>query len=127
MTNTSTVDIAPLLKARDVFEQFRMQLETDQEKAGAVQAFEFCYELAWKAARRVLMNKGVEVNSPRDVFRAAGANKLIDDPEVWFHFIKIRNLTVHTYNYESLEEVVASFDSFSKSLDQLIMRLKQNI
>lgn len=40
------IDISYFKKAQAVFEKFRQNLTTDQEKAGAVQSFEFCYELA---------------------------------------------------------------------------------
>lgn len=35
-----------LKKASKVFEKFRKRLNDDQDKFGAVQAFEFCYKLA---------------------------------------------------------------------------------
>jgi hypothetical protein len=46
-----TVNLEPLLKAFKKFELFRQKLDTEQEQAGAIQAFEYCYELSWKTMR----------------------------------------------------------------------------
>jgi nucleotidyltransferase substrate binding protein (TIGR01987 family) len=118
------VNISPLLMARKKFDLFVKHLTSEQEKAGAIQAFEYCYELSWKTLKKVLFAKGVDTASPRDVFREAAKSQLIDDPEVWFGFLRIRNLTVHTYNEEYSEEVVNAFPQFKKELNTLISRIK---
>ncbi len=119
------IDISNLLKARDVFERFRRHLESDQEKAGAIQAFEFCYELIWKTMKRVLEKKGIEVRSPRDCFREAGLNKLISDPEQWFIFLEKRNLSSHTYKEENVDAIVHIFPQFSAAMSEFIQQLYQ--
>lgn len=124
MNASEKIDISKVLKAREVFERFRKDMKTDRDKAGAVQAFEFSYELSWKIMRRVLESRGLEVGSPKDTFRKAALEKLIDDPEIWFGFQKMRNLTVHTYNKEDLETVVSIFDSFSKEMKVLVEKLQ---
>jgi hypothetical protein len=48
------VNIEPLLKAVKKFELFRQNLDTEQEQAGAIQAFEYCFELSWKIMKRLL-------------------------------------------------------------------------
>ena len=118
------IDLSKIIKAQAVFERFRQDMKDDRDQAGAVQAFEFCYELAWKIMKRFLAARGQETGSPKDTFRASAIEKIIDDPEVWFGFQKKRNLTVHTYEHENLEEIVAIFDQFSDELDKLIERLK---
>lgn len=119
------VDITPLLKAQKKFELFIQHLKTEQEKAGAVQAFEFCYELCWKTLKRVLNKKGLEVASPRDAFRLGAQNHLINNPESWFEFQLKRNLTTHTYNDAVMVEVIAAFSEFSLAMQQLIERLQR--
>ncbi|WP_342267815.1 nucleotidyltransferase substrate binding protein [Candidatus Tisiphia endosymbiont of Empis tessellata] len=52
------IDISNLLKARSNFEDFRLNLDTEQNKAGAIQAFEYCYELTWKTMKRLLEVQG---------------------------------------------------------------------
>lgn len=77
-TVITMVSILPLIKAFNKFKIFSENLQSEQEKAGAVQAFEYCYELSWKTMKRLLNERGVIVNSPREVFRCAALEGLID-------------------------------------------------
>jgi nucleotidyltransferase substrate binding protein (TIGR01987 family) len=120
----SAIDFSKLLKAQAVFERFRHDMKDDRDQTGAVQAFEFCYELAWKMMKRVLETQGIDVESPKDAFRKAALAKLIDDPEIWFDFKEKRNLTSHTYEQENLTAVVEIFDLFSLELDKVIKRMQ---
>lgn len=110
------IDISPLLKAHKKFEAFRKHLGTEQEKAGAIQAFEYTYEQAWKAMKRLLETRGIIVQSPRETFREAAINEMIEHPDVWFDFIKVRNITVHTYDEEEIAEVLSFLEVFSQEL-----------
>ncbi|MBC8307167.1 MAG: nucleotidyltransferase substrate binding protein, partial [Pelagibacterales bacterium] len=100
------INIKLLEQAFERLKKFMQNNKTEQEQAGIVQAFEYCYELSWKIIKRVLSSKGIEVNSPKDTFREAGRNKIIEDVKKWFMFLETRNLTVHTYNVKILEEVM---------------------
>jgi nucleotidyltransferase substrate binding protein (TIGR01987 family) len=117
------VDIGNLLKAREVFERFRLSLDTDQEQAGAIQAFEFTYELAWKTMRRILEKRGVDAQSPRETFREAARNRLIQDPEPWFLFLEKRNLTSHTYKEENAQAIITILPLLSKSLSEFLTNI----
>ncbi len=112
--------LASLIKARKVFEDFRKNLTTDQNKAGAIQAFEFCFELTWKTMQKILQDRGVRSGSPKDVFRAAAADGLIQNPKLWFTFVDKRNETVDTHKEEVRDDVLTIFDTFSHELDLFI-------
>jgi len=118
--NNNDINLQPLLRARAKFEKFRLRLDDEQQQAGAIQAFEFTYELAWKAMRKLLLVRGKEYNSPREVFRAAALERLIENPELWFDFLKARNITVHTYDEANADAVIAVFDDFSKELTKFL-------
>lgn len=108
-----------LLRARERFEQFRKHLNTDQDKAGAIKAFEYTYESAWKSMKRLVDVRGgipFPINGLRDVFRAAAYINMIKDPKVWFKFVEARNITAHVYNEDDADEVIAVFDDFSREL-----------
>jgi nucleotidyltransferase substrate binding protein (TIGR01987 family) len=119
-----TVNITPRIKAFSKFEQFRKNLNTEQEQAGAIQAFEYCFELCWKIMKKHLENRGKIANSPRETFRMAALEGFILDPEIWFDFLVKRNLTVHTYEEEELAKVVSVLPLFSSEVQAFLDRVK---
>jgi len=122
------VDISSFLKARDKFEEYRIDMMTERDRAGAIQAFEFTYELAWKTIRRILKMQGIpspDISSPKSWIREAAKIGLVSNPKMWFEFITIRNLTIHTYNELMPEKIIKCFDDFSTSLDELVLNLEK--
>jgi nucleotidyltransferase substrate binding protein (TIGR01987 family) len=91
-------------------------LETEQEKAGAIQAFECCFELSWKIMKRLLQVRGRIANSPKETFRMAALENFIDDPELWYDFLEMRNLTVHTYQEAQADKIIQILPEFSKAI-----------
>lgn len=127
MTNMiGQIDISHFLRARERFEEYRKNIVREQDRAGAIQAFEYTYEMAWKTMKRLLAEQGIiDINSPRSCFREAAKVGMISDPKNWFSFIEIRNLTVHIYSEQNVEQVVASFNGFSKLLDEFCSNLEK--
>lgn len=116
-------NISPLLKAFDKFERFRKNDKTEQERAGTILAFEYCFELSWKIMKRLLEERGKIANSPREVFRMSALEGFITDSEIWFDFLKKRNITVHTYNQNEAEEVLSICESFSAEIQNLLKNI----
>lgn len=110
------IDVESFLKACANFEKFRHNLDTEQNKAGAIQAFEYCYEISWKTLKKILLAKGKYERTPRDCFREGASAGIISNPKAWFEFLKKRNLTVHTDNEQVVDEIIAIFDDFSDAL-----------
>ena len=119
------IQIDSLLRAFSKFEDFRHHLNSEQEKAGAIQAFEYSFELAWKTMKRLMEVRGKVANSPRETFRMAALEGFIKDPEIWFDFIKKRNLTVHTYSEAEMNEVLKIFEIFSREMNLFITNIKK--
>jgi len=125
--------VASLDSAIRIFHTF--STASDDEKrlvgAGVIQNFEFTYELCWKMMKRwIEMNIGHDVVdgvTRRELFRLGTENKLIDDVAKWMEFHSARNISSHTYDEDTAEEViVVSFDflSFAKNfLEKLEDRL----
>lgn len=77
------------------------------EKQGAIQAFEFTHELAWKTLKDFLQSRGnPELFGSRDVTREAFKLGLIEDGQSWMEMIKSRNLTSHTYDETTADEIL---------------------
>ena len=77
------ISIKPLISTRNFLAEIIQDAESDYEKAGAIQAFEVCYELAKKTIRKVLLLRAQEVPiTPKEIFRLAGLEGLIRDAEI---------------------------------------------
>lgn len=74
---------------------------------------------------KVLDSEGSSAFSPKDAIRKAVKLNLISNFEIWLKFHELRNLTVHTYNEDNLEEIIAAFDIFSSELTLLILNLEK--
>ena len=70
-----------------------------------IKRFEFTYELSWKFLKAFLEYKGILAKTPRDCFREAFAAGIIDDSEAWINMIEDRNITSHTYEEDSANEI----------------------
>ncbi len=82
---------------------------SELEKQGLIQAFEFTHELAWKVMQDFFVYQGnTEIRGSRDATREAFKTELITDGDNWMEMIKKRNLTSHTYNDETAEEIYKS-------------------
>lgn len=118
------IDITPLLEAKKSLDFAISNAKSDLEKAGAIQAFEYTYELCWKTMKRILTNQNIETSIPKDVFRTAAQFNLIEDAEVWFDFIKKRNETTHTYNKKTAEEIFSFLPAFQKEVGKFIAKIQ---
>lgn len=73
---------------------------------GVIQRFEFCRELAWKAAREYLIEQGyTDINSPKAVMKQAYADNLINDEQLWIELLNARNQTSHIYDEETASDI----------------------
>ncbi|MCE8159082.1 MAG: nucleotidyltransferase substrate binding protein [Candidatus Moeniiplasma glomeromycotorum] len=119
------LDIEPLISARNFLQKALQEAKTELEIAGAIQAFEVCYELAWKTCRKILSLRGTHVYTSKEVFRIAGLEGLIPNAETWFDYVEKRNITVHEYYEKIMGEVYPILPHFLKNLDLLIKNLKK--
>ena len=98
------------------------------EKEGAVQRFEYCFELAWKTVKDYMEQSGFvfPTVAPRQVLKEAFAAKIIADGQVWIDMLDHRNLLSHTYNQAGFEKAVeaihlrylAGFDALHEFLHE---------
>ena len=109
-------------------------LEDSPEKIllrdGVIQRFEFTYELSWKMLKRYLdeysLEKADSLNN-RELFRIGWEQRLIADPEKWFHYLKMRNQTSHVYDKDKDEEVFAATRDFFQDAQYLLQRLSEKV
>lgn len=93
---------------------------------GLIQRFEFCFELSWKIMKAFLEYEGIEANSPRSAIRKAFQTELITDAEAWLDMLEKRNLSSHTYDAETANEIyqhvaqkyIILFDDFATTMNE---------
>jgi nucleotidyltransferase substrate binding protein (TIGR01987 family) len=78
----------------------------ERERQGLIKAFEYCFELGWNTLRDLLLEEGnAGLIGSRDTLRLAFRVSLIRDGESWLRMVQDRNLTSHTYNRSTAEQV----------------------
>jgi nucleotidyltransferase substrate binding protein (TIGR01987 family) len=104
--------------------------EDKEVRDSVVQRFEYTYELCHKMLRRQLQDA---VANPSEVasldykalIREAAKFRLIEHPENWFEYRRKRNLTSHTYDEDTAEEVASSAIHFLYEARDLLTCLQK--
>jgi len=97
--------------------------EDDVSRDASIQRFEFCVELAWKSAKKMM---GTNSTAPKQVIREMAQAGLIDDVEFWLLAIDQRNLSSHTYNEQLAKEVYSFAQRFLPIAQELSSRLENH-
>ena len=101
--------------------------KTDVVRDSAIQRFEFTVDLSWKALKAFLEEKkGLVCRSPKDCFREAFRQGIIDYDERWLKWIELRNQTSHTYNEALAESVYAQLSDAAEDFGLLFEKLSRN-
>jgi nucleotidyltransferase substrate binding protein (TIGR01987 family) len=96
-----------LLQLQNAVELSKQRGLTQLEKQGVIQAFEFTHELAWNMLKDYLQDQGNQnIKGSKDTTREAFKVELITDGEQWMAMIQSRNLSSHTYDERTAEQLV---------------------
>jgi len=94
------------------------EAENDLEIDGAIQRFEFCFELCWKTLKVYLEDEGIMSNSPKGCIKEAYKMDIINNEAVWLNMLTDRNSTSHIYDEKISREI------FKKIKDTYLGELK---
>lgn len=112
---------------RDATARLKEVLEQEKNdfiRDSAIQPFEFTFDLCWKAVKAFLEEKkNVICRSPKDCFREAYKQDLIEYDNFWIEMADLRNKTAHTYKEQTAEEVYSvlprTLGYFQKLLEKM--------
>lgn len=102
----------------------------DLEKEGAIQRFEYTFELSWNTLKDRLEYDGVIMDSvtPRNVIRTAAAAGLIADGQTWIDMLGDRRNTSQRYDIELMETVLNNIgENYLPILEALHRRLSSEM
>mgnify|MGYP003366959713 FL=1 len=116
-----------VLKSAD-FEQAN---ENDIYRMGVIGQFNLTFELSWKALQAVLKQHGVEeaeTGSPREILQLGYKVGFVNDQATWLLMLKKRNVSVHIYNEDEVDELVILIrDSFIPEFTALEETLREKV
>ena len=100
---------------------------SELEQQGLIQGFEYTHELAWKTLKDFIEAQGVQnLYGSRDTTREAFNRGLVENGEVWMDMIDKRNLTSHTYDEATADQVAdAILNTYFVEFETLLTRLAQ--
>jgi nucleotidyltransferase substrate binding protein (TIGR01987 family) len=97
-------------------------------KVGAIQHFEMAYELSWKFIKRWLETNvspsTADGVTRRELFRLGAEQRLLEDVDRWMEHHHARNLTSHTYDAGTAEEVYQAAHAFVRDAESLLAALE---
>ncbi len=114
-----------MLQLQSAAELSKQRSLTQLEKQGVIQAFEFTHELAWNMLKDYLQDQGNQnIKGSKDATREAFKVELITDGEQWMAMIQGRNLSSHTYDERTAEQLV---DAIFKNYYPLFVTLQMEM
>jgi nucleotidyltransferase substrate binding protein (TIGR01987 family) len=129
-----SIDLTSFRKALDSLDRglakARQAPEDEELRDGAIQRFEYSYELAWKSLKRMLEAEAaspeeIDPLSYRDLIRLGVERGIIEDPSEWFAFREKRNISSHIYDSAKGAEVYSSALAFAPAARRMLEKLEQ--
>ena len=103
--------------------------KTEKDRAAIIHAFEYTFELWWKALQRYIETIGtMEQYGPSSAIKTAIQYKVLQDEYEWMDMLRDRNLTSHTYKEDIAKDIyeriktkhVVLFKKFIEKFDEII-------
>ena len=120
--------LAQFERALETLKKAMLPNPTDLEIDGAIQRFEYCFELAWKVMKICLEQNGTtDIPGPKIAIRKGFVAGFVDDESEWISILRDRNLTVHTYDEKTAREIFQRLPGHLNAFGKLLDQIKRNI
>ena len=110
---------------------FEFAEENEIYRTGIIWQFNLTFELAWKALQEILKlhgAAGAETGSPREILQLGYKLGFLNDSAVWLLMLKKRNVSVHLYNEDDIDEMILLVrDSFIPAFSTLEKTLREKL
>jgi nucleotidyltransferase substrate binding protein (TIGR01987 family) len=111
-------------KAVKRLDEILKEEKSDIVRDSAIKRFEFTFDLSWKLLKTYLEEeKGVSCQSPKECFREAFRQGLIDYDEFWLKITDLRNQAVHTYGEKFAESLYRELPEILKYFQLLLKKI----
>lgn len=112
-------------KALSRFKEALQEEKNDIVRDSAIKRFELVFDISWKLIKSfVEEQKGLSCRSPKDCFRTAFQQEIIDFDNYWIVITDWRNSAVHTYKESIAEELYGELPKILEKFEELEKRLQ---
>lgn len=94
------------------FEEILKEEKSVKNRDSAIKRFEFTIELAWKCVQKFLREEEIICRSPKECLKEAFKFGLVEDDPRWIEALEDRNLTVHTYDESTADDVYSRLPNY---------------
>lgn len=98
--------------------------EIDYLQDATLRRYKICFNLYWKTLKKFLASEGVELTTPKDVFRKAYQFNLIDDEKMWIQMLHNWDRMLHLYTEEEAKIVLEKIFTYGPILEKNYEKLQ---
>jgi len=109
------------------FDEILKEEKSIKNRDSAIKRFEFTIELAWKCAQKFLRDQEIVCRSPKECLKEAFKFGLVKDDPRWIEALADRNLTVHTYDESTADDVYSRLPNYLEIFNFLKDRIKEEM
>ena len=109
------------------FDEILKEEKSMKNRDSAIKRFEFTIELAWKCAQKFLRDQEIVCRSPKECLKEAFKFGLVKDDPRWIEALADRNLTVHTYDESTADDVYSRLPNYLEIFNFLKDRIKEEM
>ena len=91
-----------------------------------IKKYETLEDLTWKLLSKIFKASGLEINNPRECYKQAFKEGLINEIEIWNDILLSRNSTAHIYDEEDYEEIKNKIiNDYTCAIEDLLNKLSK--
>ena len=101
-------------------------ITTEVYRDSIIKKYETLEDLTWKLLSKIFKASGLEINNPRECYKQAFKEGLINNIEIWNDILLSRNSTAHIYDEEDYEEIKNKIiNNYTDAIEDLLSKLSK--
>jgi nucleotidyltransferase substrate binding protein (TIGR01987 family) len=93
-----------------------------------IKKYETLEDITWKLLSKIFKASGLEINNPRECYKQAFKEGLINDIEIWNDILLSRNSTSHIYDEQDYERIKNKIVSeYIQAIESLLNNISEEV
>lgn len=121
--NEIEISVNNFTRAVDKLVEGINEADSELDRDGVLQRFEFSFELFWKTLKLILRFEGFDCQSPRSCIKEAFRHGYLTDGEIYLDMLEDRNLSSHIYDEQTSIDI---FDRVKKRYSKELVQSRNH-